>query len=160
MAKPRISGMRLCRTIGCEGFTESESDFCGACNHGRSQRPPPRVVRPGERDVDLVLLRERMAGGGPHLDRVEDHGTHPCPICEGPALPGRLYCSDVCRARARRGEGLRIVLDGIEAKPLEHAKRLGISEALFYKRIRSGASVEEALTRPLDEEMQRRARCR
>jgi hypothetical protein len=58
------------------------------------------------------------------------------------------------------GAGLTVVLDDIEAKPLAHARRLGISDALYYKRRRSGASVEEALTRPIDEEMRRRAACR
>lgn len=110
--------------------------------------------------MDLVLLKERMAGQGSNLERVRDLGTHPCPICDGPALPGRLYCSDVCRTRARAGEGPTVVIDGIESKPLAHAERLGISKALFYHRIRGGASVEEALTRPLNEEMQRRAMCR
>jgi hypothetical protein len=157
---PGYSAKRPCRTIGCEDFTEEGSDYCPKCNELRRQKPPPRPVRAGERDVEHLLLREAIAGSGPHTRRVRKQGTHPCRICEGPSLPGRLYCSDICRARARRGEAMVVEIDGIKGRPIDHMRRLGVSEAVFYKRLRKGLSVREALTRPIDREMRRRAMCK
>lgn len=160
MAHVRISAYQPCRTIGCVGFTEERSRFCSECNEARAQKPPPWPVRPSDRDVHRVLLKEALAGGGPHTERMRERGAEECRLCGGPSLPGRTYCSDLCRGRARRRQVGEIVIDGIRAKPLAHARRLGISKGLFYHRRRRGASVREALTRPIDEEMQRRARCR
>jgi len=106
-------------------------------------------------DIIVLTLSEKLAGGGRYSRRLAKYGPSLCRICCEPSIPGRLYCSDRCRWRARRGEAFTIKLDGIEARPLEHADRLGIGRSTFYRRLQLGLTVTEALTRPIDESMRR-----
>ena len=103
----------------------------------------------------MLLVREAMAGGGDLTDRIQLYGPGSCVICDGPTIPGRLCCSSRCRVASKRGEGVMEV-DGIEATPVAHARRLGINRTTFLMRLRR-MSVREALARPVDMEMSRRS---
>jgi hypothetical protein len=100
-------------------------------------------------------LRERMSGvDGPVLKRIRSMGVGCCRMCRSDTIPGRMYCSEACRTHGRMGGGKTIVIDGIDAKPTEHARRLGIADGTFYARLRK-MSVEDALTTPIRESMRR-----
>lgn len=112
--------------------------------------------RDGDLDIDVLTLRDRLADGGRLTRRLSRYGKAFCRLCDSPALPGRLYCSDACRTRARRGDGAVVELDGVVARPLQHASRLGLAPSTLYRRLQLGMSLEVALKKPIDQEMKRR----
>lgn len=116
----------------------------------------PPVEPSDDLDLDVLLLSEKLAGGGPLTRRLERYGSPSCHRCSRPALPGRLYCSELCRWHARRGAAAVIELDGIRARPLEHAVRRGIGRSTFYRRLQLGLTPAQALTRPIDAAMRQR----
>jgi predicted nucleic acid-binding Zn ribbon protein len=98
----------------------------------------------------VLTLRERLAGGGRLMSRLERYGPAECGVCGGASLPGRLYCSSRCRYLARyRGQALRVELDGIKATPLEHARRIGMGRSTLYRRLQLGLDPATALTVPV-----------
>jgi len=106
-----------------------------------------------ERDLDIHIevMEEQFRGEHRWQDRIEEEGTHPCGLCERPALPGRIYCSPRCRGRAPRIGGQVFLLDGIEASLVEHARRLGLKKDTVIKRVSRGVDPIEALMTPLDD---------
>lgn len=149
----------LCAIIGCGEDAQAGRIYCGQCR-GRLRDPLETHLEPEDRDLHVLTLRERLAGGGPISDSVERHGTGKCLVCQGPTLPGRSHCSSPCRTRARQSGGTRVVVDGVEAPIAKHLLRIGLSKGAFYARLRAGKSVSEALGQKPDEEMRRRAACR
>ncbi len=161
MAKPRVSGFQPCATLSCSGRTPTRvgagrgrgTIFCEACSAMRDTplNPP---IQLGERDIERITTQEAKQGGGPHTNRLTLHGPGECVVCSGPTLRGRLYCSRRCRSAGRRGEGA-IVIDSVEATVAQHAKRIGMGLSTLVMRLRMGASVREALDRPIDETRRR-----
>lgn len=147
-----------CAVIGC-GEDAVRGIYCPSCR-GRLHEPLGARLEPDGRDVHVLTLRERLAGGGPLMAAVERHGHGKCLGCKGPTLPGRAHCSPVCRAEARRAGGARVVVNGVEAPIAEHLLRIGLSKGAFYARLRAGRSIAEALGQEPNEEMRRRAACR
>lgn len=121
--------------------------LCAECREAEEVEPP--VV---ERDLDIYIevMEERLRGEHRWQDRIEEEGTHPCGLCERPALPGRLYCSTRCRGRVPRVGGRTFLLDGIEASMAEHARRFGLKQDTVFKRVSRGVDPIEALTSPID----------
>jgi hypothetical protein len=56
------------------------------------------------------------------------------------------------------GDAVVLEIDGVRGRPIDHLRRIGMSEAVFYKRLRKGLSVHEALVRPIDRKMSRRSK--
>lgn len=131
------------------------SIYCPECQKRSSEalRAPGEA---GELDLDVVTLPGKAGQERAVLRRLERVGTHPCGLCGRPALPGRQYCSEGCRTRARAGERSQVELNGTVTTLLEHADRLGMPWSTIYTRLRRGLTPEQALTRPVDEEMRRR----
>lgn len=146
-----------CAILGCGDQAEPGCIYCQECRD-RAAEPlndkEARLLQERD-DVDVVLLRERLAGKGPMMRRLKRQGTHPCGLCGRPSLPGRQYCSERCRTRARAGERSQVELDGTVATLLEHAARIGLGRSTVYKRLKLGMTPVEALTRPIDLEMRR-----
>jgi len=141
--------------LGCGETAEPGAIYCAECR-GRAIE---RLEADSELDVEILIFQEVLEGG-PVTRRLERQGTHPCGLCGRPAVPGRQYCSDRCRTRARAGERGQVKLNGMVATFLEHAARRGLGRSTVYKRLKLGLTPLEALTRPVDPEMRRRALCR
>lgn len=146
----------VCAVIGCGDLVEAGSIYCGT--HRNAQRKRASMVDAettgptpeSELDITTQGLRLRMRG----KEVVEGP---PCIFedCGQPTLRGRLYCSGRCRSRARKSPPL-LTIDGLTMTFAEHVERVGLDLGTAYCRIRAGDSFEEAITRPLDDEMQRR----
>lgn len=146
----------VCAVVGCGEMVEHGSIYCHTHRHAPRKRaslvdaettgPTPE----SELDITTQGLRVRLAG-------KEVHAGPPCIFadCAQPTLRGRLYCSSRCRSRARKSPPL-ITIDGLTMTFPEHVERVGLDLGTVYCRIRAGDSFEEAITRPLDDEMQRR----
>lgn len=91
--------------------------------------------------LDLDVTHARIRG--------EDVEEGRCVRCGSPAIRGRLTCSEVCRTASRQGDSGVIAIEGVIARPLAHAHERGIDKGTFYKRIRLGWTIREALTRPV-----------
>lgn len=146
-----------CAVIGCGELIQPGSIYC-AC-HRSARRKRASLVDAGpapDHELDVVThgLRARLAGKKVSIE------THPCayPDCGQPALRGRLYCSTRCRTRARTEPAL-ITIEGVVMSLRDHASARGLDIATVYCRMRAGDSAEEAITRPIDDEMQRRRHC-
>lgn len=148
----------ICAIIGC-GEDAWRGIYCPSCR-GRLREPLGARLEPEDRDLYVLTLRERLAGGGPLMAAVERYGTGECLVCEGPTLPGRVHCSARCRTQGRRDGGIRVVVSGVTAPIAEHLLRIGLSKGAFYARLRAGKTIAEALDQEPNEEMKRRAACR
>lgn len=137
----------------CGGTAEPGRIYCRECRRGRGPRYLSGQAGEPDPEVEAETLRERLAGGGKHTRRIAKYGHRSCIRCEEPAMPGRLYCSSRCRFQVP----VEIELDGVTMTPIKHAARRGIGHSTFYRRLQLGLSVEEALARPIDEAMRRRA---
>lgn len=136
-----------CATAGCGDMAVPGAIHCH--DHRLAKRRGRRLVEPRGPTEGHELDIEVLIG-----QCVE---THPCAYqdCGQPALMGRLYCSGRCRARARTSPA-EFTIEGVTATIREHAQDRGLDLGTVYCRMKEGASVEAALTRPLDDEMQRR----
>lgn len=137
---------------GCGALAAAGRIYCYPCLDAPDEPEAPLA----DPDIQVLVLRERLANGGPIMRRLARYGASACCLCSEPALPGRLYCSDGCRWRARRGQAFKIELDGVVARPLEHAARRGVAPSTLYRRLQLGMSLEAALTVPVNEVMRRR----
>lgn len=142
-----------CADPGCGKLARPGGIYCA--DRRLSAEPVPQDD--GDLDIHVLTLRERLADGGPWLRRIARYGTHPCGLCGRQALPGRLYCSPGCRRAVRRQGPAEVELDGVAAPLLEHARRRGLNPSTVYRRLQLGLSPEEALMRPVDQEMRRRS---
>lgn len=149
--KARLFQPSPCADPGCGKLARPGGIFCAG-------RRLAELVPQDDEDLDVhvLTLRERLAGDGPWLRRIRRYGTHPCALCGREALPGRRYCSPGCRGVARNQGAAEVELDGVRAPLLEHARRRGLSPGTVYGRLGSGLTPEEALTRPVNEEMRDR----
>ena len=138
--------------VGCGQLAAPGRIYCAGCV--AAPRPPSEGC--AEPDVQVLTLSERLAGGGPLTRRLAKYGPSVCGVCGGDSMPGRLYCSGKCRSRARRPGAGEVELDGVTATPLAHADRLGLGRSTLYRRLQLGLSVQEALTRPVNQEMRGR----
>lgn len=137
---------------GCGVLAAAGHIYCRGC----LDAPVPLVEPSDDLDLDVLLLREKLAGGGRLTRRLTRYGRGHCMRCPQPTLRGRMYCSERCRWHARRGDFATIELDGVRARPAEHAARLGIGRSTFYRRLQLGLTPEQALRRPIDVAMRQR----
>ena len=137
---------------GCGVLAAAGRIYCTGC----LAAPVPPLEPSDDLDLDVLLLREKLAGGGRLTRRIAKYGRGHCMRCTRPTLPGRMYCSELCRWHARRGDAAIIELDGVRARPLEHAARRGIGRSTFYRRLQLGLTPAQALTRPIDAAMRQR----
>lgn len=146
-----------CARVGCGSLARAGSIYCDeGCRFFRGSQPGVQPQDDSDLDLHALTLREKLAGGGPLTRRIARYGTHPCRGCGRETIPGRLYCSESCRAEARQRPQV-VELDGEVLTVLGHAERLGIGRSTLYRRLQLGLSLEDALKRPVDPEMRRRA---
>ncbi len=158
--RARYAAPSPCATVSCGEDVERGSIYCSVCRARQRKRAAWADARPEgptndhELDVASYGLRDRAAGKAVVVE------THPCahPDCGQPALRGRLYCSGRCRSRSRKDPAL-FTIDGLTMTLREHADRVDLDIATVYCRMRAGDSAEDAIKRPLDDEMQRRRLC-
>lgn len=154
----RYGATEKCAVLGCGGTAAPGGVYCRKCQ-SKAAKPLEETDSEEWGDIQLLLFSEKVRGENTTASLIERYGTRPCGICGKPSLPNHQYCSERCRTRARMGEQQMIEIDGIVASVPEHAHRLGIKDNTFYKRMRKGVSIKEALTKPIDKEMRRRALC-
>jgi len=133
--------------IGCGDVIEPGCIYCRAHRRNRQSRPDLSGPAPDhELDIRSYRLAERLAG------QEVERGVYVCAFddCGQPCLAGRLYCSDRCRARARREPAL-FTIDGVTATLPQHAKMRGVDIGTVYCRMKLGLAPEEAVTRALDD---------
>lgn len=131
-----------CAISGCGEAVKPKSIYCYECahvmNHGRSP------VMPHAEDSDVYRAKFNADVEG---DDVEIK-TSVCVRCSGTALLGRMYCSDVCRARSKMGEAGMIMVDGVLVRPRVVARQNGVTDGCFYARLKCGWSLVDAATKP------------
>lgn len=149
----RYAAPAACAAVGCGEDVSRGSIYCDAHRQLQRQRVVHGEGPTDDHELDVVSygLADRLAGKEVVIE------THPCAFqdCGQPTLRGRLYCSSRCRVRARKNPAL-FTIDGQTMTLREHAERVGLDIATVYCRMRDGSTAEEAITRPLDDEMARR----
>lgn len=143
----------LCADPGCGGIAAKGRLYCGNCMRRARPHGEDNVT-----DVDAVLLGERIGRRGNMKYLIARNGLHDCILCGREALPGREYCSDRCRGKARNTGPALYVVGGVKASITAHCERLGMAVGTVYKRMKRGMTVEEALTAPVDEVMSERSK--
>lgn len=90
--------------------------------------PPMRMRR--------IQVKKRTVAGRTSTARVRDDSP-PCPVCGGQLFSGTRFCSNACRARARRtverpeGRSLREMVQ--QSSRVAVAARFGVSETAVRK---------------------------